>query len=169
MKNSEYRNTSGNKHNAICICKDTEYYVLITDYISEESPLTCGRCNLKVPLHQLPNYTDKDCTSIKRWVQNYKACDTLQMNSDVGEEWALNQMQNIDSSLSKQGLNICRVVEQKTKIPTYYYLHNYNHIKTNTAKCSTCNNPWRLEHSIHNFYAYKCNVCKVISTEPQEV
>ncbi len=65
---------------------------------------------------------------ILSWETNYISCDSLQMNCEVGERWALNQMQEITSQLSKQGLEICRKIEELTSIPTYYYLHNYKKV-----------------------------------------
>jgi predicted nucleic acid-binding Zn ribbon protein len=41
------------------------------------------------------------------------------MNCEVGERWALNQMQKIDSQLSQQGIKICTKIEKLTGVPTY--------------------------------------------------
>ena len=103
---------------------------------------------------------------ILSWETNYISCDRLQMNCEVGERWALNQMQEITSQLSKQGLGICRKVEELTSTPTYYYLHNYKKFKGDQLKrhCPKCNKKWNLETQLHNHYDFKCDKCKIVST-----
>lgn len=68
-----------------CICCKSEFYILITNYISIDSPLTCGTCNKSVPLYKLPKFYDFGYMPILSWETNYQACDSLQMNCEVGE------------------------------------------------------------------------------------
>lgn len=151
---------------APCQCKKSSFYILITNFVSIDSPLTCGDCNKGVPLYKLPVYYDYGYLPILSWKTNYISCDRLQMNGEVGERWALDQMQQVTSQLSKQGIGICNKITELTNIPVYYYLHNYRknkdiqHIKT----CPACNNKWELKQQLHNFYAFKCDKCRLIST-----
>lgn len=148
-----------------CQCKQSEFYILITNFITIESPITCGNCNKSVPLYKLPVYYDYGYLPILSWETNYQACDNLQMNCEVGERWATNQMQHINSQLSKQGLKICKEIEKLTGTPTYYYIYNYRKIKNDfTTNCPNCNNNWKLKSQLFNFYDYKCDHCKIIST-----
>ncbi|WP_426326214.1 DUF2310 family Zn-ribbon-containing protein [Pedobacter sp. R-06] len=149
-----------------CKCKKPHFYILITNYITIESPLTCGACNQSVPLYRLPIYYDHGYMPILRWETNYISCDSLQMNCEVGERWALNQMQEIKSQLSRQGLEICRKIEELTSIPTFYYLHNYKKYKGDqlTRPCPGCNKKWNLKTQLNNQYDFKCDECKIIST-----
>ncbi|KRT16533.1 DNA-binding protein [Pedobacter ginsenosidimutans] len=149
-----------------CKCKKSHFYILITNYITIESPLTCGACNKSVPLYRLPIYYDHGYMPILRWETNYISCDRLQMNCEIGERWALNQMQEIKSQLSKQGLEICRKIEELTSIPTFYYLHNYKKYKEDqlTRPCPGCNKKWNLKTQLNNQYDFKCDECKIIST-----
>lgn len=149
-----------------CICKKPEYYILTTNYVSIESPLTCGTCFKSVPLYRLPVYYDHGYMPILRWETNYVSCDSLQMSCEVGERWALNQMQEINSQLSKQGLEICRNIEEQTLIPTYYSLYNYKKYKGNqlARPCPSCHEKWGLETPINNQYNFKCDKCRIIST-----
>ena len=98
-----------------CQCEKPAFYILITDYITIEPPITCGTCNEKIPLYRLPIYYDDGYIPILSWETNYISCDSLQMNCEIGERWALNQMQKIDFQLSKQGLTW--VMENSTFIP----------------------------------------------------
>ena len=150
-----------------CICNAPKFYILITNYLSISSPLTCGTCNKPVPLYRLPHYYDHGYMPILRWETNYNSCDSLQMNCEVGERWALNQMQNVNSQLSKQGFTICRRIEELTNIPTYYYLHNYKRVRGDESlkPCPICNKKWHLKTPMHNFYDFKCDKCKIVSTK----
>ena len=149
-----------------CNCKKSEFYILVTNYITIESPLTCGTCNKSVPLYRLPIYYDYGYLPILRWETNYISCDTLQMNGEVGERWALNQMEEITSALSRQGLEICRKIKELTSVPTYYYLHNYKKFKGDqrSRRCPSCNKKWDLKRQLHNIYDFKCDTCRIVST-----
>ncbi|WP_313376060.1 DUF2310 family Zn-ribbon-containing protein [Chishuiella sp.] len=144
-----------------CSCKKRDFYILYTDYLTIESPLRCGNCYKSIPLYHIPIYEDYGYIPILSWETNYKSCDNLQMNCEVGERWSINQMQKTDSQLSKQGLGICKKIEKITSIPTYYYLYNYNKI---SSDCPSCNKKWSLEKKSNNFYDYKCDHCKIVST-----
>ena len=149
-----------------CTCKKSSFFILITNYTSIDSPLTCGTCNRSVPLYRLPVYYDYGYMPILSWETNYISCDRLQMNCAVGERWALNQMQEIKSPLSKQGLKICKKIEELTSIPVYYYLHNYRKLKGDQLliPCPGCNKKWSLKEPLHNFYDFRCDRCKIVST-----
>ena len=157
---------SYNSYKTPCTCKKTDFYILITNYLSIDSPLTCGTCNKSVPLYRLPIYYDYGYKPILSWETNYISCDSLQMNCEVGERWALNQMQEIKSQLSKQGLKICKKIEELTSIPTYYYLHNYKKLKGAhlSGRCPGCNKKWQLNEQLNKVYDFKCDSCKLVST-----
>ena len=168
--NSELRyKTIGKSYDSYkspCKCKRPSFYILVTNYITIESPLTCGTCNKSVPLYRLPIYYDHGYMPILSWETNYISCDSLQMNCEVGERWALNQMQEINSQLSKQGLEICRKIQELTSIPTFYYLHHYKKYKGDqlTRPCPGCSKKWNLKTQLNNRYDFKCDECKIIST-----
>lgn len=67
-------------HHIACDCHKSEFYILMTNYITIESPITCGTCYLSVPLYRLPKYSDSDYSTILSWETDYISCDTLQMN-----------------------------------------------------------------------------------------
>ena len=149
-----------------CKCKASDFYILITNYATICSPIACGKCNNYVPLYRLPKYYDNGYKPILSWETNYQSCDSLQMNCEVGERWALNQMQEVKSQLSKQGIEICNKITELTNISTYYYLHNYRKHKGDQLKrrCQNCNSKWELKKQLHNFYDFKCDKCKLVST-----
>ncbi|UIR54885.1 Zn-ribbon-containing protein [Sphingobacterium sp. SRCM116780] len=159
-KGKTYKNYTG-----ACRCKKPEFYILITNYITIESPLTCGTCNNSVPLYTLPKYKDDGYMPILGWETNYQSCDSLQMNCEVGERWALNQMQELSSQLSKQGVVICKQIEEQTAVPTFYYLFNYKKYKGDEQNrpCPNCGKKWNLKTQLHGLYDFKCENCKIVS------
>ena len=150
----------------VCKCKKSEFYILITNYVSIDSPITCGSCNQSVPLYKLPKYDDFGYMPILSWESNYQACDRLQMNCEVGEKWASNQLENIKSQLSKQGIKICKKIEKLTNIPTFYFLYNYERYKGDDLNrlCPNCGKKWHLSNQLFNFYDFKCDDCRIVST-----
>lgn len=148
-----------------CTCQQPAFYLLITNYSTIDAPLTCGSCNQSVSLYQLPAYYDHGYMPILSWATNYSACDNLQMNCEVGEEWALDQMQEVDSQLSKQGLELCKKIEALTAVPTFYYLHNYRKVQEEEPPrgCPSCQQQWALKEPLLDTYDFKCDDCRVIS------
>lgn len=109
-----------------CVCKSSSAYILFTHYISIQSPLKCFDCFSPIPLYRIPRFESGDYNPIISWQSDYKACDRLQMNCMTGERFAMNQMGNLDSSLSKRGVKICNEIKVLTKKYCYYYLYKHN-------------------------------------------
>lgn len=162
--------TVGKSHkdyNGQCKCVQSEFYILQTNYVSYASPITCGTCNLSIPLYKLPIYYDYGYKPILSWESNYQSCDILNMNCAVGEVWAMKQMWRAGSQLSKQGIEICKKITELTKIPTFYYLFNYRSIRHSNdikRKCPCCGGEWLLQEKLHNIFDFKCDNCNLISS-----
>lgn len=75
-------------------------------------------------------------------------------------------MQKVDSNLSKQGMEICKRIEELTSIPTYYFLYNYRKARGDqlSRPCPICSSKWNLKEQLHNFYDFKCDTCRLVST-----
>jgi predicted nucleic acid-binding Zn ribbon protein len=155
-------------HEEACQCVKSDFYLLITDLVSIDSPVKCGTCFDVVPMYKLPAYYEHGYAPVLDWENNYQACDRLQIQCEVGEEWALEQMGNPNSELSVQGREICSVIEEKTSTPTYYYLHN---VKETTVEeeldsvCPACKTPWLLTQPLAGgIFPFKCDNCRLVST-----
>ncbi|MCA0234619.1 MAG: Zn-ribbon-containing protein [Bacteroidetes bacterium] len=154
-------------HRGACQCKKPDLYVLFTHALNDTGFLECGTCNQIVPLYKLAQLNHDDRHEMLSWETNYKSCDNLQLNCTVGEKWATMQMSDPKSSLSKQGIAICQRIWEATEIPTYYYLHNYRRISLQKDKerlCPSCHGNWLLKEPLLDFYDFKCEKCKLLST-----
>ncbi len=132
------------------------------------SPLREGKSLTQIPLYKIPyTYSDGECyNDINFWENNYERILGLCF-SGLGERWAQNQLQNHDSELSKQGIASCKRIEELTELPTYYFLFNYRawgQKKDRKRKCPKCGGEWLLKnHTFNDFYAFKCDDCRLIS------
>jgi predicted nucleic acid-binding Zn ribbon protein len=154
-------------YKGVCTCTHHNSYILFTTYSNESSPVDCGNCGRAVPIYRINSLTDSDRYDIESWEGNYVSCDNLNMGCAVGEKWAIKQMSDLTSQLSKFGRDVCDNITEKTKVPTYYFLLNYRTIslaKDKLRKCPSCNGEWLLNEKWLGFYDFKCNKCRLVST-----
>lgn len=148
-----------------CQCGTPPSYVLYTTYVSLETPVRCGGCFLPVPLYSLPKTNHDEYSDVISWQSNYQACDTLQMGCQVLERAATRELSRVDSTLSQEGLRICREWESSTGAPFYYYLYRYgarSRARELARLCPGCGGSWRLEEPWHLF-DFKCDRCRLLS------
>lgn len=152
----------------VCNCTKSDFYLLTTNYVSQCSPIKCGSCFEVIPLYKLPAYYDYGYQPVLSWETNYQSCDSLQMNCEVGEEWALEQMQDPGSELSQLGRGICSKIEEQASTPTYYYLHNYRELTVEEqidSLCPSCNGEWLLMQPLADgMFNYRCDSCRLLSS-----
>jgi predicted nucleic acid-binding Zn ribbon protein len=148
-----------------CPCGTPPSYVLYTTFLSLESPLRCGGCFLPVPLYSLPQTNHGEYSDVISWQSNYQACDTLQMSCQVLERAATRELSRVESTLSREGLRICREWETASGVPCYYYLYRYgarSWARELARPCPGCGGSWRLEEPWH-FFDFKCDQCRLLS------
>ena len=133
------------------------------------SPLLNGDSNEPVPLYKIPfTYHDDACyDDIRFWSYNYESVYGLWFNGAVGEQFALRQMQDVDSALSKQGRAVCQRIEEVTGVPTYYFLFNYRRrsLKQDGAwKCPLCGKEWLVASAkSSDDIAFRCSESRLMS------
>lgn len=139
------------------------FQILYTTHLDTCSPLYDGESFAPIPLYRLKDQVLSE--ALLSWQQNWQACDQLQMKGEILEFEALNQISNESSALSKIGLALCRQIEEKTKIPTFYYLYRLGADlnKEHNRKCPSCNGNWKLSMALHNIFHFKCEQCRLIS------
>lgn len=152
---------------AYCDCETQDFLILCTTYVKIGSPLRCGDCFGQIPLYKLKKDDGESHYKVLSWETNYKACDDLQMNCTVGERFCLNQMSDLDSQLTQEGLERCEELAEIAQKPVYYYLFNYRKIsekKDKTRKCPQCGGDWLLVESMHRIFDFKCDTCRLLSS-----
>lgn len=156
----------------VCRCRKPSAIVLQTGHLSRESPLECGGCGHVVPLYRVPHTGEHgDYDDIRYWVGRYQALDDLWIYSGVGEQFAYRQLSRHDSDLSQLGRSICRRIERKSGLPTYYYLYRWygrSRASERRRKCPGCGGKWLIEPSwLQN--DFRCNRCRLVSTFAQDI
>jgi predicted nucleic acid-binding Zn ribbon protein len=149
----------------VCRCRKPSRYYLFTTFIDITSPLNCGDCRRPVPLYRIPKISGDDYFGILGWQDDYRACDTLWMGSGVGERFNWRQMSEAESELSRAGRKICAAIEEKTGIPTYFYLDRYSgrSLKSEKArKCPVCKGEWLLAER-WGIFDFQCDGCRLLS------
>lgn len=148
-----------------CKCVSPSTLILYTNYVSLESPLRCGDCFRPRPLYRIPATYQDEYYNIICWQSDYQACDTLQMNCRTLERAATQQLSRADSSLSQQGIGLCKQIAELTRTPTYYRLYRYGGRslkKEQERRCPVCGGAWLLQKPWHLF-DFRCDTCHLVS------
>jgi predicted nucleic acid-binding Zn ribbon protein len=148
----------------ICTCTKHDYYVLY--YYGDYSPIRCGSCEKFVPLFKIPKLHDNRIWDILGWVNTYKACVILDLNCGTGEKWAIKQMSNFDSGLSKQGRKIAAKLTEVSGVKTYYFLLNVAKQKKEidiNRPCPSCGGAWLMEKEKFGYFRHQCDKCLLMS------
>jgi predicted nucleic acid-binding Zn ribbon protein len=142
-------------------------YILFTTYLALESPIKSSDGFRPVPLYRLPSTYDDEYNDIISWQSDYQACDALQMGCATGERFGTREISDINSSLTKRGLEICSKLGRLVHRPFYYYLYRGTGRSLSAElrrKCPGCGNShWRLERPMHTVFDFKCDKCKLLS------
>lgn len=143
--------------------KQPKFQILYTTHLDTCSPLYDGEQFAPIPLYRLKDQALSEV--LLEWQQNWQACDLLQMKGSVLEESALMQISDNRSELAISGLDLCKQVEEKTQIPTFYYLYRLgtDELEEHNRKCPSCNGEWKLASPLHDIFHFKCDHCRLIS------
>ncbi|MEN9434434.1 MAG: hypothetical protein RLZZ422_2023 [Pseudomonadota bacterium] len=133
------------------------------------SPLICGDSDTPIPLYKIP-YTDSNAQSydnITMWESYYKNIYLVWLKSQFETERFMQaQLEDINSPLNKAGRELCQLIEEKTRIPTYYFLFNERYWtvqEDQIRKCPITNNEWNVSY-LKTFYDFKCDQSRLISS-----
>ncbi|MBN1489868.1 MAG: DUF2310 family Zn-ribbon-containing protein [Phycisphaerae bacterium] len=151
----------------VCACRTWPAFILETNFLSAEVPLRCGGCGGVVPLYRISHTSEYGTyEDVRGWVNEYQTLDQLWINSSMGERFAYRQLSRHDSELSKDGRDLCRCIEKKTGVPTYYYLYRYygrSLASEHKRRCPGCGKKWLVEPAWMNRYEFRCDRCRLVS------
>lgn len=144
-----------------CMCENPSWYMLYSDFTTNESPIVCGDCGKTVPLYKLPKILEEDeYSSVLYWQKAYNACDRLFMEG-IAERTAYMQLSKPKSDLSQLGLKICTDFENLVGKPFYCFLYRYN--SPHKPICPVCPEPWKLDKDNKLFVDYQCKKCRLVA------
>lgn len=160
-----------------CQCKAPSKYVLFTNYVKLGSPLVCADCGYDVPLYRIPKPPlpprnerpkypeERDYYAILGWERRYQNCDSLQMACGLGERWATRQMSDFHSELTREGREIAAKIEERTGVPTFYYLYDYrhvSHVQNLREACPACGKTWTHVPEAERCFDLWCDACRLV-------
>lgn len=142
-----------------------DHLILYTTHLDSCSPIRSGQDLKPIPVYRLLKEQPELAQAIIQWQENWQACDQLQMNGTVLEKHALQEISEIQSALSQQGLALSQAITEATGISVFYYLYRLGkdpEIEQNRP-CPNCGKKWRLAKPLHEIFHFKCNDCRLIS------
>lgn len=149
--------------------KSVPFIYLFTTALNWASPLCRGDGKFRIPAFKLP-LTHEQKERLYCWQRSYQLHDNLWLDSGALEIQAYRQLADIDSELTKEGRELCQIVETATKVPTFYYLMRYwGRPKAEENRlCPGCGREWRTipaETSLKKFWLFdfKCDECRLVS------
>lgn len=139
----------------LCHCSTSSWYLVKSDFSVELTPVVCGDCNGRVPLHRLPYImNEQEHYSMLSWKKSYESMDFLFLHSHH-DRYTYKQLHKPDSQLAVEGREIAAALEQSVGKPVYYYLFNYYH---SSKQCPVCEEDWQVAESIVD---YRCTACRI--------
>lgn len=147
-------------------CAKAKSYILYTRFSDTCSPLRCGEHFAPTALYQLKT-SEQDHEQLIRWQLQYQALDEIQMqHTRVLHKTAERSLQQLHSTLNKQGRKLAKQLELANGIPVFYAL--YSGTSTNCSAeadktCPGCGEIWRLAQPMHDIFDFKCDRCRLLS------
>jgi predicted nucleic acid-binding Zn ribbon protein len=158
-----------NVNNSIPDWKNENFLYLFTHAFDFTSPVCLGSTGDPLPIIFLP-LSDLDRERAKFWASSYKDHDRIWFDSGELEIPSYKQIADPRSGLSREGRELCSIIEKKTGMPTYYYLNRYWGRRKGESKrpCPICGKQWRSQgkrpdnEEFSNF-TFQCKPCRLVS------
>jgi predicted nucleic acid-binding Zn ribbon protein len=141
--------------------------LLFTTFSDNCSPLRNLVDLAPVPLYQLQPAAGTDHESLIRWQIQFQALDEVQQQQNrVLKKTAENSLQQLNSSLNRQGRQLANKISQHNSLPVYYALYSGSstNCQADTEKaCPGCGASWRLATPLLAMFDFKCDTCYLLS------
>jgi hypothetical protein len=141
---------------------------LHTDMFKSGSPVGSPEFWRVVPVYRLPiSHQQRDY--LLRWTRTYRDHDCIWVGSGKLEVPTYREMADPRSELSREGREHCRIIEESTGIPTYYYLFRYHgrSKKEKQRRCPLCRGTWQVTSpkGVKKFsrFEFRCKPCRLVS------
>lgn len=151
----------------ICTRRQFSAFILETSFLWTELPIQCCGCRGFVPFYRFRHTTEYGSyEDILFWTRRYRALDKLWFNGGVGEQFAYRELSHHDSDLSKTGRDICRRIEKRAGVCTYYYLYRWYGRSVAAERrrpCPGCGRKWLLKEPWHWPCTLRRDQCRLVS------
>jgi len=153
--------------------RTASFLYLFVNTSSDAQPVRRGDDGKPIPSYRLP-LPDEEVEYLLRWSENYQEYDSLWLwNTGLEIEMrAYREMADPESDLSQSGRDFCRMIEECTGKPTYYYLFRFYGRKKGEEKrrCPGCGGKWQriLPASMGSYrgdICFRCDECRLVSNE----
>ena len=150
----------------LCTCENPSWYYLNGQLSEDSSPVVCGDCRRPRPLYRLPHipHENRECYDfypLQSWQRSYFSMDRLWFNG-ISDRFTYRQMNDPNSSLSRQGRELCGAFEKASGKPFYYLLFYYVKSSQKDTPCPICGKPWRRVKK--DFFVDKrCKDCRLLA------
>lgn len=150
-----------------CQCAAPSGQFLFTRFLYKGSPVSCFDCWHAVPLYRVPILKlEVDRFRYRNWQEDYNALDRLWMDSSVGEQFAYRHLARPKSDFMKGTRDLAAQLELTSGVPTYSFLLHYH--KKWSKRCPLCGCKWRWKDSPSGVLAFKCDHCRLVSSEASD-
>jgi len=149
--------------------KSASFLYLSTSALDDGPPVCHGDNGSGIPAYLLP-LTDIEKERVYFWAGEYHHLDNVWLSSGSLELPAYKEMADLKSELSKEGREICSIIESKIGVPTYYYLTRYwGRAKGEESRvCPECGGKWAhlrsgVEEGPFHKFSFSCKSCRLAS------
>ncbi len=147
------------------------FLYLYSHALVSTSPICLGSSGEPLPIYFLPLKP-----SVRErayfWSSAYTYHEGVWLGSGELELPAYKQRVEPGSGLSREGRDICKLVEEQTGIPTYYYLDRFWGREKGESKrlCPGCGKTWRIRKNISapetfSNFRFLCKPCRLVSND----
>jgi len=147
------------------------FLYLFTHAFDTTAPICLGSTGKVLPTYILP-LSEQAREDVYRWMSAYRNHDNIWFDSGTLEIPSYKELVEPESELSRTGRTICNIIEQKTGIPTYYYLNRYWGRKHNEQQrvCPGCGQNWKMTSSdvstdLFSNFPFRCDQCRLVSRD----
>jgi predicted nucleic acid-binding Zn ribbon protein len=148
-------------------CQSPAALILYSRFGLMNSVLYCAEHFAPVPLYRFAPTSEADHQDLIRWQLQFQALDEIQMQETrVLRKTAENSLQQLHSTLNRQGRKFASQIARQQKIPVYFALYSGSseHCDSEADKCCPgCGKAWLLEEPLHQLFDFQCQHCYLVS------
>lgn len=148
-------------------CEAPTALILYCRFGLMNSVLYCAEHFAPIPLYRFLPTSGADHQDLIRWQLQFQALDEIQMQEQrVLPKVAENSLQQLHSSLNRQGRKFAAKIAKQQHIPVYFALYSgssQNCQQEITKCCPGCGQSWKLTEPLHQLFDFQCHHCKIVS------